>query len=191
MERLTEQRDERAFNELYSRYAERMHRYFYRMLFQDSEKANDFTQDLFVRLIEKAASFDTSRRFSTWLYAVAGNMCKNEYRSLGRQPKAEQLTEDLERYLVDEPQAPSLLNEPLDRPLFDGALAKAIERLDWSHRQCFVLRYQEELSIKAISQVVGIPEGTVKSRLFYAVRKLSKQLKIFHPNYDKQTCDER
>lgn len=160
---------ELSFAELYDRYSERMHRYFYRMLGQDAHRADDFTQELFMKLVEKTAYFDPERRFSTWLYAVAGNMVKNEYRRLSRQqvPPAgddfygENFTEDF------------------DNQVFAEHLHQALGELDDAQRQCFVLRYQEELSMKEIAEIMDCPEGTVKSRMFYTLKKLGNKLRAF------------
>jgi RNA polymerase sigma-70 factor, ECF subfamily len=54
--------------------------------------------------------------------------------------------------------------------------------LDEKHRSVFILRFQEEMSIKEISESLGISEGTVKSRLFYTLKKLSDKLKVFDLN---------
>jgi RNA polymerase sigma-70 factor (ECF subfamily) len=74
--------DTDAFNELYLRYHKRLLYYFYRMLGNSSEKAQDFLQDIFVKIIDHPESFNISRKFSTWIFSVAHNMCKNEYRRL-------------------------------------------------------------------------------------------------------------
>ena len=160
---------EQSFSELYGRFGVRMHRYFYRMLGQDVHVADDFTQDLFMKIIEKGAYYDPKKRFSTWLYTVAGNMVKNEYRRIGRQKPL--------------PTAPGFFDEnfseKIDSEVFEKHLLVALEGLDETQKQCFVLRYQEELSMKEIAQIVGCPEGTVKSRLFYTVRKLADKLRAF------------
>jgi len=52
-----------------------------------------------------------------------------------------------------------------------------IDQLDDQHRQCFVLRWQEDLSVRDISEIVGCPEGTVKSRLHYALKQVSEKVK--------------
>src|SRR5690606_3276565 len=72
---------EKAFNEIYNRYSKPLFLFFYRRLYQENNKAQDFLQDLFLKLIEKAATFDSSKKFSTWIYTIAYNMCKNEYRA--------------------------------------------------------------------------------------------------------------
>lgn len=63
--------------------------------------------------------------------------------------------------------------------MFEKHLALALEQLDETQRQCFVLRYQEEMSLKEIADIQDCPEGTVKSRLFYTIKKLSGKLRTF------------
>lgn len=160
---------EPSFGELYDRYSERMHRYFFRMLGQDTHRADDFTQELFMKLVEKTAYFDPERRFSTWLYAVAGNMVKNEYRRLSRQPEP---PTGIDFYGEN-------FSEDFDNQVFAEHLTQALGELDETQRQCFVLRYQEELSVKEIAEILDCPEGTVKSRMFYTLKKLGNKLRAF------------
>lgn len=178
--------NESAFDELYQRYSSKMHYYFFRMLGQDRDRADDFTQDIFIKIIEKGAYYDTNQRFSTWIYAVAGNMCKNEYRRQERRPE-QALPDNYEKPI---PSDGLYLDSETDQQLFLSHLQNALDNLDFMHRQCFVLRYQQELGIKEISEILGCPEGTVKSRLFYTLRKLAKQLHFFHPNFLKKKKHE-
>jgi RNA polymerase sigma-70 factor (ECF subfamily) len=71
---------EMAFEELYQRYSKRMLFYFHRNFYGDGEKAQDFLQDLFLKIIEKSNYFDVNKKFSTWIYTLASNLCKNEFR---------------------------------------------------------------------------------------------------------------
>lgn len=174
---------ERAFDELYARYGQKMHHYFYRMLAQNTEVANDFTQDLFMKIIQNVDKYDPKRKFSTWLYTIAGNMCKNEYRRWSRHQSPQSITPEIAERLTETEGQDRYFSEFLDKIQFDKQLEKAVSELDFNHQQCFILRYQEDLSIKEISKIVGCPEGTVKSRLYYAVKKLSAKLKIFNPRY--------
>jgi RNA polymerase sigma-70 factor (ECF subfamily) len=173
MRLLINDNDDRAFELVYDRYGSKMHSYFYRMLYQDSDKADDFTQDLFMKIVERPEMFDPNRRFSTWLYTVAGNMVKNEYRRNGRY----QIVNEVPERPI--PECFEYIPEPMDRALFERQLEQAVDELDEPHKQCFILRYQEGMSVKEIGEVLGCPEGTVKSRLYYTVRKLSDKLKIF------------
>src|SRR4051794_3865958 len=78
--RLVQRGEERALTELYHRYSKKLVRYFHRMLWRDDDKAQDFLHDLFIKIIEKPDQFNPERKFSTWIYSAAFNMCKNEYR---------------------------------------------------------------------------------------------------------------
>lgn len=170
--------NEAAFNELYTRYGVRLHRYFYKMLGQNQERADDFTQDLFIKVIQKLETFDTNRSFSTWLFTIAANMCKNEYRRLERAPIMSVVTEAVFRQVLTQ------FPDQIDQQLFEQQLAICVERLKPLHKSCFLLRYQEELSIKEISKIVNCPEGTVKSRIHYCLKQLAQQLQVFAPDYE-------
>ncbi|MBX2872090.1 MAG: RNA polymerase sigma factor [Saprospiraceae bacterium] len=173
--RLITKGDEQAFSVLYDRYGEKMHRYFYRMLWQEQQKAEDFTQELFLKIINKPHLYDPDRNFSSWLFQVAANMVKNEYRRHSRQP------EITSEFPLDLSQQEHSFFECSDRKYFKKELDAALNRLSDEHRQCFVLRYLEEKSIKEISEILDCPEGTVKSRIYYALRKLAKSLHLFKP----------
>lgn len=173
--KLLNQGDKGAFAEVYDRYADTLLRYFYRMLWQDREKAEDFVQDLFVKIIRKPESFDPSRPFRTWVFSVAMNMCKNEYKKAEiRKTAAAEI-----QYGSRSATRPDELLEQLEMSDFGKALEVAVQELEPHHRDTFILRYRQDLSMKEISQVMECSEGTVKSRLFYAVKKLAGKLEIF------------
>lgn len=161
-----------AFRELYQRYASKMYHYFLRMLTYQREQAEDFTQDLFLKIIENPDAFDTKRKFSTWFYTLASNMVKNEYRRRGRQLPMLRLEDDLKAY------SPDYFLNKLDEPVLKNYLALAIQSLDQHHRSCFLLRYDSQLTIQEISEILNCPAGTVKSRLHYALKKLSSKLGV-------------
>ena len=154
-------KDEEAFDELYDRYSGNLLRYFYRMLYQDEEKAQDFLQDLFVKLVEKPHLFDSRRKFSSWIYSIAANMCKNEYR---KQEVRKVLSNVEDTSLLSGSEISS--EDRLDRDMFADCLTTEVDKLSESHREVFILRYQEELSIKEISKIMNCSEGTIKSRIF-------------------------
>lgn len=159
-----------AFDEIYKRYAGRIHYFFLQLFAFDKELASDRTQDVFLKLLERANSFDSTRRFSSWLYAIAFNLYKNDLRK----------TETEQRYLS------SLSSETLvDYPPIDHLhdhnkmsqlMNEAMCQLDPDVRIIFLLRFVDEHTVPEISRITHCPEGTVKSRLFYALKKLSKQL---------------
>jgi len=165
-----------AFTELYSRYSKKLLFYFVQMFHGDSDKAQDFLHDLFFKIIEKPERFNPEKRFSTWVYTVAANMCKNEYRDLAVR-KLVGNNFDLSRVEHKAPQADILV----DRKLFKSSLAKALNTLSKEHRNVYLLRFHMGLPLKAIAEIMECSEGTVKSRLFYTLKKLGTQLHSFNP----------
>src|SRR5687768_6091898 len=77
---LVERGSHASLDELYARYSGRLLAYFTRMLDRDEALAQDFLHDLFLKIKERPELVDTRRGFRTWMYSVAHNMCKNEYR---------------------------------------------------------------------------------------------------------------
>ena len=171
---LVGQHNQRAFEELYGRYGKLMFNYFLRMLWKDKEKARDFTQELFTKVYQKPHLYDPSRPFKTWLYSIAHNMCKNEYAKLEVRREA-QSTLKAESTGITSPVA----QKDMDRKTFMEKLASVLAQLDEVKRETFELRFVQELSIIEISEVMGVSEGTVKSRLFYLLKDLNGKLKAF------------
>lgn len=165
--------DSKAFNELYHRYSQRLLYYFYRMLGNSNEKAQDFLQDIFIKLIDKAESFDPSKKFSTWIFCIAHNLCKNEYRRMDirRNSAIETFSDILPDEQDDIPEWQHINMEKFTNDLFTE-----LENFDEIHKTAFLLRYREGFSLKDISLTLDISEGTVKSRLFYTRKRLSELL---------------
>jgi RNA polymerase sigma-70 factor (ECF subfamily) len=167
-------KDRRAFEELYDRYAKLMYNYFLRMLWKDREKSRDMTQDLFTRIAAKPHLYDASRPFKTWIYTIAHNMCKNEYAKHEVRAAARS-----ELMYTSNSTTHEEATGKMDRTAFMESLMDALDRLDDIKRQTFELRFFQELSIIEISEIMEISEGTVKSRLFYILKELNKELKSF------------
>lgn len=173
--RLSSKGDALAFGQLYDRYAGKMINYFARMLWNDREKASDMTQDLFTKIIDKPKLYKEGRKFSTWIYSIANNMCKNEYRHHEVvQRHAHGVSDTYKNSLISSTDDPHL-------KAFKADLDIELNALDHPHRSCFIMRYKQGLSIKEIADVLECSEGTVKSRLFYTTKKLAKALKHFDP----------
>ncbi len=169
--------DRSAFDELYKRYSGPLLGYFMRMLWRDREKAEDFVHDLFAKIVRKPDYFDTSRTFKTWVYSVANNMCKNEYK---KQEVRKGMSNGLDNHYSLSDKTANVMSEVQD-VFFREAFNKSLDVLDHKHSEVFSLRHMEGLSIKEIAEVLEISEGTVKSRLFYATKYLAESLKEFSP----------
>lgn len=161
--------DQAAFSELYLRYKGRMYYYFYRMLGNSTEMANDFLQELFMKLIEKPESYNPAFSFSTWLYSMANNMCKNEYRRQGI--RQEYNATEAKYSPVDVMHEPGLEVEQVLEKIF-----QTLDLLGEEHRSAFLLHYREGFSVKEVAEILDLAEGTVKSRLFYARKLLAGKL---------------
>jgi RNA polymerase sigma-70 factor (ECF subfamily) len=160
--------DSSAFNELYKRYNERLLYYFYRMLWNDKEIAQDFMQDLFMKIIDKPHLFDVERKFSTWIFSIAHNMCKNEYRNRVVRDIIEKGTDT--EYIPDDEETTNYSSFQIED------VFSCLNEFDEMHRTAFLLKYREGLSIDEISSILELPVGTVKSRLFYTRKKIQKKL---------------
>lgn len=159
----------KAFDEIYHRYATKIWGYFFRMLWKNKELAQDCTQELFLKVLKNFEQFQEDKKFSTWIYSVANNMCKNEYRK-NEQRSKHASTHNLTSVVMQK-------NPDLQK--FKNSLQLLLDKMDEERKTLYFLRFQEQLSIPDISKIIKIPEGTVKSRLFYLVKELKEKLKSF------------
>lgn len=173
-------RDERAFRELIDEHRDRVFNITYRML-GNRHEAEDVAQEVFISVFKTIDSFREESKFSTWLYRVTVNHCKNRIKYLARR-------HDRDRDELDETTGhtngsyhggPTRAAEP-DRALASAQMEKllqeAIANLDDDHRVVVVLRDVEDLSIEEICEITGLPDGTVKSRLHRARLVLRKKM---------------
>lgn len=167
--------DEEAFRLIVDRYEPSIKGFLHKRL-KDEERVQDLTQDTFLRVHRARDRYDSTRKFSTWIYTIASNLLKNEYRnrsrrretnftdlrreSSGSQPSAS-------RPVEFEGDAPDPERSAYQRELRE-AIHDAIGRMDEHHRVPFVMREVEDRTYEEISEAIGVPVGTVKSRLFRA-----------------------
>lgn len=165
-----------AIVELHSRYSQKLLGYFMKMLNKDLDLSQDFVQEIFLKILEKKHLYDPSKKFYTWLFTIASNMCKTSYRRV----PFNRISND--GYELNQ----SIhLNENLaDKENFKQLLHESIETLEFGQKTVFVLRYMEQFSLNEIAEIMEISTGTVKSRLFYATQKIAKQLSIYDPQYE-------
>jgi RNA polymerase sigma-70 factor (ECF subfamily) len=179
--RRLKERDEAAFRELVETYRDRVFNMTFRML-GNREEAEDVSQEVFITVFKSIDSFRGDAKFSTWLYRVTANHCKNRIKYLSRRhdrSKAE-FDESIERNPAAGSVAPASMGRP-DHQVEGADLEQLIQRLiaelDEDHRILIVLRDVEELSYEEIGQITELPEGTVKSRLHRARLALRARLK--------------
>lgn len=158
---LLQRGDAAAFELLLQRYQERLFGFLLRRT--APQQTEDLFQETWLRVVRARDTFDPARRFSTWLFQIANNLCRD-----GARRNALEVQE--QGRLQSEVPAPVCAGaSPLDAKLdAQQRLAQLPERL----REVLVLRYFEDLGEREIAEIVGVPTGTVKSRLHAAVRAL-------------------
>jgi RNA polymerase sigma-70 factor (ECF subfamily) len=157
-----------AFSALVDRYKIRLFNLIYRML-QNREEAEDILQETFLRVFKEKERYDPSYAFSTWIYTIALNLCRNELKRKKRfKFFGMDLIKDDRRYAVEESGSKNCLGSTLE---------KAIASLPVKYREVFLLREINRLSYEEMSESLGIPLGTVKSRVNRARLMLQKKLK--------------
>ena len=163
-----------ALEELHRRYSKKLLGYFIKMLNKDVALAQDFVQELFLKIMEKKHLFDPGKKFYSWIFAIASNMCKTAYRHHG---KTISLNPDIT-------QPAGLDDSILEKKEFMLALQKSIDNLEHYHKTVFVLRYLEHFSLNEIAEITESSLGTVKSRLFYATKKITENLRHYDPSFE-------
>ncbi|HLA91134.1 MAG TPA: sigma-70 family RNA polymerase sigma factor [Gemmatimonadaceae bacterium] len=158
----------RSFDVLVERYQTRLLNFINRVV-GDRERAEDLTQEVFIRVHRHLGRFDRSKKFSTWIYTIASNLAKNELRNRARNPLVlfTSITQDW-----DDDERPLEFEDPSARPddefrrrNIKELVEQSVARLPEHHREVFVLREIEGRSYEEIATITRCNLGTVKSRL--------------------------
>ncbi len=164
--------DEPALEELCRRYERPLYQFLYRQtLGRDVE---DLFQETWLRVVRAAPRFDRSRRFSTWMFQIAVNLCRDWRR---REPPA--------------PVDPATVAESPDGDDAAGRIEASLDAerllaaLPESQRSVVVLRHYHDLSVAEVAEILGCPRGTVKSRLHLAMARLATLTGVSTPQADE------
>jgi RNA polymerase sigma-70 factor (ECF subfamily) len=173
----------KAFQVLTVRYQDRLMTWLCSQM-RDYQRAQDVFQETFLRVWRRKESFLPPHKFRTWLYAIALNLCRDEWRKARRRP-----------VLVPEPPAPEAGERPAGTPLAElpssgpsprelaaareteAMLNAALGFLSPEQRETVVMAKVMGLSCEEIAEINGVPAGTVRSRLHYALKEIKKRLK--------------
>jgi RNA polymerase sigma-70 factor (ECF subfamily) len=179
--RRVQTRDEAAFEALFARYETAILRHVARTV-RDPKAAEDLVQEVFLRVWTRADQWQGRGTVKSWLYTIATNLTLNHLRSLKRRPQTpleprldraeEDIFEPAPRWLID----PKSVNpdERLEKREEREQLWQLIETLPPQKRAVFRLVHRAELSLNDVADRLGIPEGTVKSRLYYGLKSLAR-----------------
>lgn len=155
-----------CFDALYNRYVNKVYRRCL-SLTKDPEQAQDFTQDIFMRVLSNLDRFKEKSTFSTWLYSIAYNYCIDQIRRLGRTTLVplneyhyESFTDNDDAWTVE---------------IHHQTLYRAMETMNPNEVQVLRLKYEEGLDIGEIAQKINVRASTVKMRLKRTRDKLRRK----------------
>lgn len=158
--------DQSAMRALFARYRVALYRWLLRLV-DDGTLAEDLLSEVFLDVWRQAASFEARSSVSTWLLAIA------RYKALSarRRRTDVELDEAIMSTVPDIADDPEVTLQKKDRV---EALRQSLPRLSPEHREVIDLAYYHSKSVKEIAEIVGINEATVKTRMFYARKKLAE-----------------
>lgn len=177
MWRVQQADDEGAFAVLVRRWEGTIRRLCERMT-GDAHAAEDLTQETFVRVFARRKEYQASGKFSTWLWRIALNLCYDELRRRQRREKTIFSEESGERLAALQAftAADAAPDESLAERERSGMVQRALDELPEIYRAVLVLRHYEDLKFREIAEVLGVPEGTVKSRMAEALTQFGRLL---------------
>jgi RNA polymerase sigma-70 factor (ECF subfamily) len=155
------QGDEGALGELVRRYEQPLSRFLSRHT--GGNDVDDLYQETWLRVVRSASRFDPARRFSTWLFQIAVNLCRDWYRRRRADPVP-----------VDDVGADS---PDLRRAEARMDAFRLLAQLPEAQREVLILRYYHDLSEGEAAEILGVPPGTVKSRLHNAIARLGARVR--------------
>lgn len=161
-----------AFRELVQRYQRPVYTLVLRMV-RDPSRAEELAQDAFLKVYRKLHTYDTRRKFSSWLFKVAHNTTLDFLRK--KKPDIVSLeSDDLDPSYRSELQDTSAASpdETLERADLASALEAAVAELAPHYREIVLLRFGQDLAYQEIADVTGLPMGTVKVQLHRARKQL-------------------
>jgi RNA polymerase sigma-70 factor (ECF subfamily) len=158
-----------ALRLLFGRHQQKVYRFVLRLVANEAT-AEDVVNDVFFDLWRQAASFEGRARVSTWLLAIARNKALNAMRG-----RADQQLDDAVAEAIPDPA--SNAEERLEASQRGVVLRQCLAQLSSAHREIIDLVYYHERSVDEVATILGVPAATVKTRMFYARKRLAELLK--------------
>jgi len=171
--------DTQSLGALVARWERPLYRFVYRMLPGGGDDASDICQETFLRMIKKANRFREGSRFSTWLYQIALNLCRDQARRHRRWSRIldrnREFDERIDAAVEDEPSDDGPWAS-VEREERQQAVKLALKQIPAEQREVLVLKEFEGLKFKEIAAILDCPESTVKSRMYYGLSALRTAL---------------
>ena len=170
--------DENAYVELVNRYKDKLTNFVFYFL-KDEEHSEDIVQETFIRLYEKKHYYKEIAKFSTWIYTIARNLANTELRKKSRTKimYLSQMNNNKKDYELksSDPE----LNKNIENEFLMKEIHAAIDKLPENYKSVIILRDIQGLDYEQISNIIGVPLGTVKSRINRARLQLQVDLMDF------------
>jgi RNA polymerase sigma-70 factor (ECF subfamily) len=161
--------DRRAFELLFTKYGERVFRYAHRLI-SDVTKAEEVTNDVMLEVWKTAVRFEGRSKVSTWILGITRHLALNAV----RRKTLDTVDMDDAPELADSVQVEAAVEH--DRSVLAEGLRAALGQLSPDHRDVVELTFFHGCSYQEIAEIVGCPEGTVKTRMYHAKRQLQELL---------------
>jgi RNA polymerase sigma-70 factor (ECF subfamily) len=176
-----------AFNILVERYSDRLMQYLYRFL-GDKKRCEDLLQETFLRVHRNRHSYRRIAKFSTWLYTIAGNLARSEYRKRKRRrmQSIQSVNRDNEEYEMEIPDESFSPDKHAESTIQDHYIQEAMNEIPPAFREVVVLRDIQQLAYDEIAEITGLPMGTVKSRINRGRTKLQALLQDVYPFQEEE-----
>jgi RNA polymerase sigma-70 factor, ECF subfamily len=158
--------DKQAMQTLFARHNVRVYRFLLRFV-NDEAVAEDLVSDVFLDVWRQAGRYEGRSQVSTWLMAMA----RNKALSILRRRQAEELDEEVAEFIQDPSDSPEAVLQTQQRT---EILRKCLTQLSPAHREIIDLVYYHEKSIEEIAEIIGVPQNTVKTRMFYARKRIGE-----------------
>lgn len=171
-----------AFDLLVERYKDPLSNYLYRFV-GDWDEVEDLIQETFIRVFRNRHGYTEIASFKTWLYTIGGNLARTEYRRQKRWQKdpIHTTNREGEEYVRPLPSQETGPDEHAAGKVQEKHLQNALQELDPRYREAVVLRDIQQLEYKEISEITGVPLGTVKSRIHRGRSELQRLLEDVYP----------
>lgn len=163
-----------AFNDLVGRWEGSLYKFVYRYL-GDAEGARDICQEAFIRAYTNLDRYRGQAKFSSWLYQIALNLCRSQFRKQKARPTVS--IDDEQGYSLRLlPDTGATPDESAIKNERARALREALGQLPDPQRTVIILKEYHGMKFREIAEILGTPESTVKSRLYHGLETLAKSL---------------
>ncbi|HAH31065.1 MAG TPA: RNA polymerase sigma factor SigW [Elusimicrobia bacterium] len=164
--------DSGAFEELLNRNKNQIFSFIFRLI-RNPEDAEDLAQDTFIKALRGLNSYDTSRPFITWLFAIAHNTCVDFLRA--KKPQMLSIDDENTPDIADSPDS---TRKTVELKLQQEETEELLTSLPPLYSEVLLLQFREDLPIQQIAEILQLPEGTVKIRLFRAKALIRKKIEL-------------